>query len=153
MTYTATRDDFMRKAREVHAGLKEKRLYTVTVAEYNRKRSLEQNRRLYGHCSDIAEQVLDENTGRSSYTTIEVKDSMMRMAVSEGYPTHLSLDGAEVPLPSRHSSVKQLDAVFRVMQRYADIHEFYLTEIDEETKQPYRSVGGRTLKEMEEYIE
>ena len=153
MNYTATRDDFMRKAREVHDGLKERCLYNVAVTLYRRPRSTgprSQNSRLYGHCSDLAEQVVNPD-GRPTYTVDEIKQAMMRMAVGEGYPTHLSADGVEVPLPTRHSTMAQLNVVLGVIQQYADIHEFGLTEIDEESKIPYRSVGGRTLKEMEEY--
>ena len=152
MTYTATRETWMQKAREVHDKLKEKRLYTVAVTLYRKPRSTgprSQNSRLYGHCSNIAEQVVNPD-GRPTYTVDEIKQAMMRMAVDEGYPTHLSADGVEVPLPTRHSTMGQLDVVLKVIQRYADIHGFYLTEIDEETKQPYRSVGGRTLDEMDE---
>ena len=156
MTYTATRETWMLKAEDVHSRLKDKRLYSVVVTVYRRPRSTgpnSQNSRLYGHCSDLAEQLVDSLTGRPSYTTDEVKSAMMRMAVAEGYPTHLSVDGAEVPLPTRHSSVKQLSVILEVIQRFADEHNFYLTEVDKATRRPYRSIGGRTLKEMEVWDE
>lgn len=53
------------------------------------------------------------------------------------------------------ASVEQETFINRVLQRYADIHGFWLTEYDDDTdpEHPiaYRSVGGRTRKEMETY--
>lgn len=153
MTYTATRETWMLQAREIRGGLKERCLYNVSVTLRRKPRSTgprSQNSRLYGQSSDLAEQIVNPD-GRPTYTVDEIKQAMMRMAVGEGYPTHLSADGVEVPLPTRHSSMSQLNVVLKVIQRFADEHNFYLTEIDKETGKPYRSVGGRTLKEMEEY--
>ena len=111
--------------------------------------------RLHGHCADLAEQLTDEKKG-IIYTPDQVKQAMKRMAASEGgWPTTLDvLDGTEQPMSEADASMEQEVFINRVLQRYADIHGFWLTEYDDtDPKNPvaYRSVGGRTRKEMETY--
>lgn len=110
-----------------------------------------QNNRFYGHCEDLAEQVLDEN-GKAQYTKQQIHDAMLRMSVSEGgYPTYLDLNGVESPLPSAQSTVENMKIVNRTLQRFADIHGFWLHEYvaDGPRKgQVYKSIGGRSYEEM-----
>ena len=108
-----------------------------------------QNNRFYGHCEDIAEQVypkLSPGAGKQ-----RVHDGMLRMSVSEGYPTYLDLNGVETPLPSAEASMEQLGLVLRVQQRYADFHKLWLTEYIKEgpnKNKSYKSIGGRSYEEM-----
>ena len=101
-----------------------------------------QNSRIWGNCTDIADQLGD-------YTPEEVKAAMQRMAVAEGYPTKMSIDGREVPMPTRNASMEEAKILLDVIQRFADEHGLYLTEYDEIG--PYQTVGGRSRKEMEVY--
>ncbi len=114
-----------------------------------------QNSRLHGHCENLAEQIVDvdPDSGVPIYTAEEIKEAMKRMSVVSGYPTRMSVDGREEPLPTRYSSQEQMQIVLDVINRFADEHNYWLVEIDEETKLPYRSIGGRSKKEMEEYTE
>ncbi len=112
-----------------------------------------QNSRLHGNCENLAEQIADVETGVPIYTAEEIKEAMKRMAVSAGYPTRLSIDGREEPLPTRYSSQEEMQTVLDVIKKFADEHEYWLVEYCEETKLPYRSVGGRTKTEMEDYQE
>lgn len=108
-----------------------------------------QNNRIWGHCEDIAEQLIDPESGKQKYTREEVKDAMMRFAVAEGYPTKWSdLHGEVIPIPTREASVEEAQIVLEVIQRFADRHALWLTEYDLDGV-PYRSVGGRTREEME----
>lgn len=112
-----------------------------------------QNSRFYGHCEDIAEQVLGED-GKPQYTKDQIHDAMLRMAVGDGYQTYLDLNGVETPLPSAQASVEQMNLVDRIMQRYADTHVFWLTEYVAEGPRKgevYKSIGGRSIEEMEKY--
>ena len=77
------------------------------------------------------------------------------MAVSEGYPTYLDINGVETPLPSAESSMEQLDVVLKVQQRYADIHSLWLHEYIEEGPLKglaYKSIGGRSYEEMMRFM-
>lgn len=112
-----------------------------------------QNNRLYGHCEDLAEQVLDEN-GEPRFAKEQIRDAMLRMAVPEGYPTYLDLNGVESPLPDSQASVEQMNVVTRVLQRFADIHNFWLHEYVAEGPhkgEVYRSIGGRSYEEIQRY--
>lgn len=102
-----------------------------------------QNSRFWGHCADIAQQL-------GGYTPQEIHDAILRMSVSEGYPTRLSIDGKEIPSPTRSVSVEELSIVLDVMQRFADENNLYLTEYDKDDI-AYQSIGGRTKNEMDEY--
>jgi len=111
-----------------------------------------QNNRFYGHCEDLAEQVLDEN-GKAIYSKQQIHDAMLRMSVTEGegYPTYLDLNGVESPLPSAQATVENMKIVTRTLQRFADIHGFWLHEY--KAKEPhkglvYKSIGGRSYEEM-----
>ena len=108
-----------------------------------------QNSRHWGHCDDIAEQL---TTSQQRYTKEDVDAALRRMSVREGLPTFIGVDGAEEPIHHSEMSVEQADVVERVKQRFADEHDLWLTEYDDSVSPPvaYRSVGGRTRKEMEE---
>ena len=111
---------------------------TLTIEPPKRPRTTgprSQNSALWGWCSDIAEQL--------DYTDEQVKAAMCRMAVSEGYPTTLSIDGVEEPMPTRRASTEQLSVVLSVIVRFADEHSLYLTEYDGDGI-PRRMVGGKT---------
>ncbi len=110
-----------------------------------------QNSRLHGNCENLAEQIADIDTGMPIYTAEEIKEAMKRMAVSSGYPTRLSIDGLEEPLPTRHSSLDQMQIVLDVIKKFADEHNYWLIEYAKDTKIPYRSVGGRSREEMGRY--
>jgi len=78
---------------------------------------------------------------------------MLRMSVTEGegYPTYLDLNGVESPLPSAQATVENMKIVTRTLQRFADIHGFWLHEYvaDGPLKgQVYKSIGGRSYEEM-----
>jgi hypothetical protein len=106
------------------------------------------NNRIHGHCEDIAIQLADPR-----YDQDTVYRAMKRMSVSEGYPTQLSIDGIEEPKSMADASEEEALIVNRVIQRYADIHGFWLTEYDDNIKPPvpYRSLGGRSRTEMMAY--
>lgn len=139
------------------------RLYAETVAKINayvswrltmprRPRTTgprSQNSRWWGHCEDIAAQVYPELSPEAGKQ--RVHDGMLRMSVVEGYPTYLDLNGVETPLPSAEASMEQLGLVLRVQQRYADIHNLWLTEYVAEGPHKgkvYKSIGGRSYDEM-----
>ncbi len=128
---------------------------TLTLAEPHRPRSTgrrSQNNRFYGHCEDIAEQVypdLPPIIGKQ-----RVHDGMLRMSVSEGYPTYLDLNGVEIPLPSAEASIEQMNVVTKTLQRFADIHNFWLHEYVKKGPhkgEVYKSIGGRSYEEMQRY--
>jgi hypothetical protein len=106
--------------------------------------------RFRGHCADIAAQVLD-GKGEPAYTEREIAEAMKRMAVEEGWPTHLSVDGIEEPMSESTATVEQEDILLKVQQRFADLNDLFLTEYDDSAAPPipYRSKGGRTRQEME----
>ena len=124
---------------------------TVTVDTPRRPRTTgerSQNSRHWGHCSDIAEQL---SKPERVYTKRDIDTALRRMAVRDGLPTQIGVDGCEEPIGCERFTVEQADIVERVKQRFADEHELWLTEYDETVKPPvaYRSVGGRSRAEMQ----
>lgn len=114
--------------------------------------SRSQNSRFWGHCEDIAAQVYPELSPEAGKQ--RVHDGMLRMSVAEGYVTYLDLNGVETPLPSAEASMEQLGLVLKVQQRYADVHNLWLHEYLEDGPwrgRVYRTIGGRTLREMMNY--
>lgn len=107
-----------------------------------------QSARFRGHCEDLAQQIPGE------YTAKQIADAMKRMAVADGYRTRLSIDGTEEPVSEAELSMEEESLLLKVQQRYADVHGFWLTEY-KDTEHPeqgtYRSVGGRSYAEMQEY--
>lgn len=101
-----------------------------------------QNNRIWGNCQDIADQLRE-------YTAEEIKAAMQRMAVDDGYPTKMSVDGKEIPKPTSTVSSEEAKILLDVIQRFADEQSLYLTEYD--SQGPYKTVGGRTREEMREY--
>jgi hypothetical protein len=116
--------------------------YLVTIETPFRPRTTgksSQNTRYRGGCRAIAEQL--------DFKPEEVSDAMKRMAVSEGYPTRLSLDGQEIPVSEAKISVEQETLLIAVMQRFADLNNLWLYEVDD--KGVFKSIGGRTRGDME----
>ncbi|MCF7949881.1 MAG: hypothetical protein K9M94_14935 [Spirochaetia bacterium] len=101
-----------------------------------------QNNRIWGNCQDIADQL-------GEYTAEEIKAAMQRMAVDDGYPTKMSVDGKEIPKPTSTVSSEEAKILLDVIQKFADEQSLYLTEYDGQG--PYKTVGGRTREEMREY--
>lgn len=123
--------------------MKPGRPYSVSMKEIRPKRTTgprSQNSRFHGHCTDVSEQ--------TGYTPEEIKAAMKRMAVDDGYKTYLAPDGTEQPRPTRYCDVEEMALLQQVLQRYADIHNLWLTEYDDD-EIPYKSLGGRLKKEME----
>lgn len=98
--------------------------------------------RFRGGCRDIAEQL--------GYEPEQIADALKRMAVEEGYPTRYAIDGAKIPISEAACSVEEESLLIKVMNRFADQYSLYLTEYGDDGV-PYRTVGGRTRKEMEGY--
>lgn len=114
-----------------------------------------QNNHVWGHCTDIADHLSQEVEGQPEvlYTASEVEQAMLRMAVDDGYPTKMSVDGREIPKPFSQATVEEAKLLIDIIHRYADEHEIPLTEIDPDTKLEYQSIGGRTKEGMVEYNE
>jgi hypothetical protein len=108
------------------------------------------NNRIRGHCANIAEQLAGDGK-KANLSEEEVYAAMKRMSVDEGYPTYLSIDGIEQPLPMHNASEEQALIVCKVINRFADVHNLWLMEYDDTVSPPisYRSLGGRTRQEME----
>lgn len=104
--------------------------------------------RFRGHCKDIAEQL---STPDQQYDGKEISEAMKRMAVDQGYPTKISLDGAEIPVSTAQATKKQGKILLDVVQEFADVHEFWLTEYND-AGEPYKSVGGRDEDEMKKWL-
>ena len=139
-------DRLIAKCNEKHGGYMRLVIDKPFVPKTTGERSI--NNRIHGHCEDIAEQLSDPR-----YDQDTVYRAMKRMSVSEGYPTQLSIDGVEEPKSMADASEEEALIVNRVIQRYADMHGFWLTEYDDSVKPPvpFRSLGGRTRQEMDTY--
>ena len=98
-----------------------------------------QENKFRGGCRDIAEQL--------DIPFEDVCEAMRRMATSEGYPTKYGIDGEEAPISTARASREEEAILIRVMHRFADENNLYLTEYDDEEK-TFRSVGGRNRGEM-----
>jgi hypothetical protein len=136
------------------AGLKTNDYFRLRIDRPFRPRTTgprSQSARFRGHCEDLAEQLADEH-GAPIYTPREIAEAMKRMTVPNGYPTHMSVDGIEEPNSEASLSVEQEAMLLKTQQLYADTHGFWLTEYSDDTPPvPYRSVGGRSRKEMQKY--
>lgn len=146
-TYEAAVARFSSSQKEKHSGY-----MSVTVTKPMRRRTTgyrSQNTRFRGHCQDIADQLVTPD-GESIYSADSIAMAFKRMAMSEGYPWGISLDGLQEPASTTKVTLEEMKILLDVQQRFADEHGFYLTEYDEENH-PYRSVGGRTKEEMESY--
>jgi hypothetical protein len=100
---------------------------------------------IWGHCQDIADQLVE-------YSKKEVEEAMKRMAVEEGFPTHMTLDGIEEPDSVGSIGSDDAATLIAVIHRFSDMHHLWLTERDEQSGVIYRSIGGRTPAEMQEYL-
>ena len=84
-----------------------------------------QNTRFRGHCKSVAEQL---STPGRPYTTNEIADAIKRMAVDEGYPVTMAIDGVVVPQSEAHASMHEATILITVVQRFADEHGLWLIE-------------------------
>lgn len=133
--------------------LKKKRINQVSVKIGLPRRPVSkgergQLNRIHGQCADLALQL---SVGGKEYTTEEVKAAMKRMAVGIGYRSHMNdIDGVEEPISLADATMEEAGFVTTTINRFADAHDFWLTEYDDSVKPPikYRSLHGRTREEM-----
>lgn len=102
-----------------------------------------QNRRFRGHCRDIAEQITDED-GNRIHSPEQVAEAMKRLAVEEGYPWRVSLDGITEPKSTSEATVEEMQILLETQVRFADEHQLWLTEYDEHGRE-YKSVAGEPV--------
>ena len=130
----------LERADRLHGGF-----VTVTLGTPKRPRSTgprSQNSKVWGMCSDIADQF--EASG-IELSREKVYEAMKRMAVHEGYPTRFNpIDGIEEPESQSRVSVEQDQILIAVVQRFADENSLYLTEYDE-SGTSFRCIGGKKL--------
>jgi hypothetical protein len=130
----------LERAERLHGGY-----ITITLGTPKRPRSTgsrSQNSKVWGMCSDIADQFQANGIELSRE---KVYEAMKRMAVEEGYPTRFNpIDGIEEPESQSRVSVEQDKILINVIQRFADENSLYLTEIDE-NGQVCRCIGGKKL--------
>jgi len=120
----------------------------VTLEPVKRPRSTgpqSQNNHVWGHCQNIADQLVDPETGEPYYNATEIEQAMLRMSVEEGYPTKMSPDGYEVPKSFRDATIEEAKIVIDVIHRYADIHQLWLMERDPDTGEEYKAIGGERV--------
>lgn len=118
----------------------------VELTRPYRKRSAKergQNRRFRGHCRDIADQIRDDE-GEPIHTSDQIAEAIKRMAVEEGYPWRVSIDGITEPKSTAEVTVEEMQILLETQQRFADEHELYLTEYDENGRE-YKAVGGEPI--------
>jgi hypothetical protein len=101
-----------------------------------------QQARFRGGCAAIGEQL-----GMSERL---VAESLKSMAASEGYPTEMGLDGNQRPISTSEASTEDAKILLDMMQLFADTHELWLWEYDEDNE-PYKTVGGRGREEMKKW--
>lgn len=91
---------------------------------------------------------------KSDWSFDEIKDLMKMMAIENGWPSK-SFKRKQIYKVSRSIS-GQPDETLRILQItiqvFADENSFWLVQYNEQEK-PYRTIGGRTWQEMQEYIE
>jgi len=118
---------------------------TVTIGTPKRARSTgprSQNSKVWGMVQDIYDQ-FDSHGIETDVNRIY--EAMKRMAVSEGYPTRFNpIDGIEEPESQSRVSVEQDNILIRVIQRFADENNFYLTEYDEHGR-TIKTIGGKPI--------
>lgn len=98
-----------------------------------------QENKFRGGCRDISEQL--------DVPFEDVCEAIRRMAVEEGYPVKYTIDGKEAPISTARASREDEALLIRVMHRFADENNLYLTEYDDEGK-AFQTVGGRSREEM-----
>lgn len=98
-----------------------------------------QENRFRGGCRDISEQL--------DVPFEDVCEAIRRMAVEEGYPVKYTIDGKEAPISTARASREEEALLIRVMHRFADENNLYLTEYDNEGK-IFQTIGGRNREEM-----
>ena len=98
-----------------------------------------QENKFRGGCRDISDQL--------GLPFDEVCEAIKRIATDEGYPMTQAIDGTMVPISTSAASLEDEAMLIRVMHRFADEHNLYLTEYDEYGS--YRTVGGRSRDEMQ----
>ena len=111
-----------------------------------------QNHRIRGFCASISEQVIQINP---AWIPGAVHDLMKMLAVEEGVWPVLEVkdkkcQSFKLPLSEAFATVEQAGGLITVIQEFADRHGFWLWEYDE-IGQRFKSLGGRTHREMIEY--
>ena len=98
-----------------------------------------QENKFRGGCRDISEQL--------GLPFESICEAIRRMATDDGYPMTQAIDGAMVPISTSAASLEDEALLIKVMHKFADEHNLYLTEMDEYGS--YRTVGGRSRAEMQ----
>jgi stage V sporulation protein SpoVS len=119
---------------------------TVTLGTPKRPRTTgprSQNNKVFGMCTDIVEQF--HQAGMIDIDVDKVYQAFKRMAVAEGYPTRYNpIDGIEEPESQSRVSVEQDEILIKVIQRFADENNMYLTDYTEDGRQ-VRTIGGKPV--------
>ena len=139
----ATLHTILDRATKKHGGF-----ITVTIGTPKRPRSTghrSQNSKVWGMVADLTRQF-------NEFATTDVEpdhlyEAFKRMAVAEGYPTRFNLiDGIEEPESQSRVSVEQDQILIRVIKRFADENNLYLTEYDEHGNR-LKTIGGKAIDE------
>lgn len=125
----------------------------VTITSPTKPRSTgyrSQNSRIHGHCADIAAQA-----GKAEFKDPEqIKLLMKYLAIDRGYP-HSEYRGKIIPKKSSECNTLEANILLETIQQFADENNFYLTEYTKKQGNkdaiPYKSIGGRTLAEMQKF--
>jgi hypothetical protein len=119
---------------------------TVTLGTPKRPRTTgprSQNSKVWGMVADIVDQF--HQSGMVDVERDHVYEGFKRMAVAEGYPTRYNpIDGIEEPESQSRVSVEQDAILIKVIQRFADENNMYLTDYDEQGRQ-VRTIGGKII--------
>jgi stage V sporulation protein SpoVS len=119
---------------------------TVTLGTPKRPRTTgprSQNSKVFGMCTDIVEQF--HQAGMIDIDVDKVYQAFKRMAVAEGYPTRYNpIDGIEEPESQSRISVEQDAILIKVIQRFADENNMWITDYDEQGRQ-VRTIGGKPV--------
>ena len=133
---------FVKQLRDNSAGYGSLRLTSPFKPKSNGFRS--QNSRIHGHCADISKQCVEPLLSPEQW-----KLFFKAEAIEDGYPC-VEFRGLKVPASLAEASTEQASMVINRINLFADERNYWLTEYDEKG-QPYKSVGGRSRKEMEVY--
>jgi hypothetical protein len=110
-----------------------------------------QNSRVWGDCSSICFQ-LNERAGKVICTSTMVYDMMKRFAVAGGvYPGIKFTFGGIIliePMSQSLVTMKEDAGLCDTINDYADKNDMWLWEYMPDGKTKYKSIGGRTLEEM-----
>ena len=121
------------------------RIHVEITRPYRKRTSRErgQNRRFRGHCRDIAAQITTAD-GEPLHTQEQIAEAIKRMAVDEGYPWRVSIDGLTEPKSTSEVTVEEMQVLLEVQQRFADEHELWLTEYDDNGLE-FKAIAGEPI--------